>query len=142
MKKLILISVLQFVCGLAFSQEPDKAPAPPVRSEKSQEVIYDLVDEPAEFPGGMGALKEYVKSNLKYPETARANGIEGRCYLQFVVKADGSVSNVKVKKGVTGCPECDQEAIRLVKNMPQWKPGKKNGENTDSTFALPVTFKP
>lgn len=142
MKNLLLISALQFVFGLVFSQEPDKAPAPPVRSEKAPEVIYDIVDEPAEFPGGMGALKEYIKANLKYPETARANGIEGKCYLQFIVKADGYISNVKVKKGVTDCPECDQEAIRLVKNMPQWKPGKTKGENANSNFTLPVTFKP
>lgn len=140
MKQILLISALQLVCGIAFAQEPDRTPAP-VKAGKAPEIKYDIVDEPAEFPGGMPALKEYIKANLKYPETAKANGIEGKCYLQFVVKADGSISNVKVKKGVIDCPECDREAVRMTEAMPKWTPGRTNGKTVDSIFNLPVIFK-
>lgn len=101
--------------------------------------IYD--EEIAEFPGGMVALKQYLTDNLRYPETARELGIEGRCYLQFVVSARGNISNVVVKRGVPQCPECDTEAIRLVEAMPKWNPGKNGGKPVKSTFNLPVTFK-
>lgn len=120
-------------------------PTPPKpkeeKVEKKEEIIYDIVDEPAEPDGGMAALKRYLAENIKYPQTAVEMGLEGKCYLQFVVSENGYISNVKVKKGVTDCPECDQEAIRVVKSMPRWKPGKINGKAVNSTFSLPVSFK-
>lgn len=120
-------------------------PTPPKpkeeKVEKKEEVIYDIVDEPAEPPGGMAALKRYLAENIKYPQTAVEMGLEGKCYLQFVVSENGYISNVRVKKGVTDCPECDQEAIRVVKSMPKWTPGKVNGKAVNSTFSLPVSFK-
>lgn len=120
-------------------------PTPPKpkeeKIEKEKEIIYDIVDEPAEPPGGMAALKRYLAENIKYPQTAVEMGLEGKCYLQFVVSENGYISNVKVKKGVTDCPECDQEAMRVVKNMPKWTPGKLNGRAVNSTFSLPVSFK-
>ncbi len=142
LKKLILISALHFICGVAFSQNdpPPEAPPKPERVEK-EPVIYDVVNEPADFPGGLVALKKYMADNLKYPETAKENGLEGKCYLQFIVSENGYISNVKVKKGVTDCPECDMEAIRLVKAMPKWIPGKVNGKVVNSIFTLPVLFK-
>lgn len=120
-------------------------PTPPKpkeeKIEKEKEIIYDIVDEPAEPPGGMAALKKYLAENIKYPQTAVEMGLEGKCYLQFVVSENGYISNVKIKKGVTDCPECDQEAIRVVKGMPKWTPGKINGKAVNSTFSLPVSFK-
>jgi protein TonB len=120
-------------------------PTPPKpkeeKVEKKEEIIYDIVDEPAEPDGGMAALKRFLAENIKYPQTAVEMGLEGKCYLQFVVSENGYISNVKVKKGVTDCPECDQEAIRVVKSMPRWKPGKINGKAVNSTFSLPVSFK-
>ena len=120
-------------------------PTPPKpkeeKVEKKEDVIYDIVDEPAEPDGGMAALKKYLAENIKYPQTAVEMGLEGKCYLQFVVSENGYISNVRVKKGVTDCPECDQEAIRVVKSMPRWKPGKINGKAVNSTFSLPVSFK-
>ena len=85
--------------------------------------------------------KRYLAENIKYPQTAVEMGLEGKCYLQFVVSENGYISNVRVKKGVTDCPECDQEAIRVVKSMPKWTPGKVNGKAVNSTFSLPVSFK-
>lgn len=103
--------------------------------------IYEVVDETAQFPGGQEALKKYIKDNLKFPQTAIDMGIEGKCYLKFVVSESGNISNVKVIRGVQDCPECDREAIRVVKSMPKWKPGTINGKPVHSTFTLPVPFK-
>lgn len=120
-------------------------PTPPKpkeeKIEKEKEIIYDIVDESADFPGGRAALLKYLSENIKYPQTAVEMGLQGKCYLQFVVSENGFISNVKVKKGVTDCPECDQEAIRVVKGMPKWTPGKVNGKAVNSTFSLPVSFK-
>lgn len=121
------------------------APPPPPKEEKVEKKdppkIYDFVDETAEFPGGMIELKKYLAEHIKYPQTAVEMGLEGKCYLTFVVSENGYISNVKVKRGVTDCKECDEEAVRVVKSMPKWKPGKVNGKDVNSTFSLPVTFK-
>ena len=120
-------------------------PTPPKPKEepikKEEPVIYEIVDENAEPPGGMAALKRYLAENIQYPQTAVEMGLEGKCYLQFVVSENGYISNVKVKKGVQDCPECDKEAIRVLKGMPKWTPGKINGKAVNSTFSLPVSFK-
>lgn len=113
-----------------------------VKIEKKEEVIiYDVVDEPADFPGGMAAARAYLANNIKYPQTAVDMGIEGKCYLKFIVSESGNISNVKVVRGVQDCPECDAEATRVIKSMPDWKPGKVNGKAVNSTFTLPVQFK-
>jgi protein TonB len=125
----------------AFAKQTEVVVKKEEKVEKKEEVIYDIVDEPAEPNGGMAALKKYLAENIKYPQTAVEMGLEGKCYLQFVVSENGYISNVKVKKGVTDCPECDQEAIRVVKAMPKWTPGKINGKAVNSTFSLPVSFK-
>lgn len=113
---------------------PDAIPAPPRE-------IHTVLDEPAEFPGGNGALNTFLKENLKYPETASAKEIEGKCYIRFVIDTEGTISDVKVMRGVLDCPECDQEAIRVVKMMPKWKPGKSKGKAVKSYYNLPVKFK-
>ncbi|WP_343635689.1 energy transducer TonB [Fluviicola sp.] len=137
MKKLVIISFLQLICGVAFSQEPVKAPPAP-----KEEIMYPVLDEPAEFPGGMSALKEYLKTNVKYPESAKEKEIAGKCYVQFIVNELGDVANAQVKKGVIDCPECDKEAVRIVNTMPRWTPGKIKGKPVKSTFTLPIIFKP
>lgn len=111
-------------------------PNPP----RSKEPIIHIVDEPAEFPGGNAALRTYIQQHLVYPATAREKGIEGKCYVRFVVDREGRLSDIKVSRGVYDCPECDQEAIRLVQSMPNWKPGKTNGKAVDSYFNLPIRF--
>ena len=141
MKKKLLISALLLVSGVAFSQEPEPVSVPKKTVEAPEPVIYDVVDEPASFPGGPAALKKYIEDNLNYPQVAKDAGLQGKCYLQFIVSMNGNVSNVKIKRGVTDCPECDAEAIRLVKGMPKWIPAKLNGRNVNSTFSLPIFFK-
>lgn len=104
-------------------------------------VVYDIVDDPAEFPGGKMAMNTFLASNINYPETALKMGLQGKCYLKFVVNEMGEVSNVKIMKGVTDCPECDKEAVRVVKSMPNWKPAKMNGKAVSSYYTLPISFK-
>lgn len=104
-------------------------------------VTYEIVDEPAEFPGGKMAMNTFLASNINYPETALKMGLQGKCYLKFVVNEKGEVSNVKIMKGVTDCPECDKEAVRVVKSMPNWKPAKMNGKAVSSYYTLPISFK-
>jgi len=124
------------------SEDYDVVAAPePERAYVKQDEIYEIVDEQAEFPGGMDAMREYLKKNLMYPAIAKENGIQGKCYLRFVVNTDGSISDVRVLRGVAGCPECDKEATRVVKNMPNWKPGRMNGKDVKMYFTLPLGFK-
>ena len=102
-------------------------------------IIYP--DEPAAFPGGMSALKKYLADSLVYPKEALELKIEGKCITQFVVTDQGAVSNPILKRGMPDCPECDAEALRLVKSMPKWKPAMLNGKAIESTFNLPISFK-
>ncbi len=93
---------------------------------------------PAEPIGGMEAVKKYIVKNLHYPDQAVEDNIEGKVYVQFVISESGNISNVKVKKGAH--PILDEEAIRIVKAMPAWKPGVIDGKNVKSTFSLPINF--
>ena len=117
----------------------DVEPPPPPMPAQDTPLAY--VEEPAEYPGGLAAMRKYFTDNLKYPLSAKENGIEGKCYLKFVIWKTGEISNVKVVRGVTGCKECDEEAKRLVMAMPKWNPGKSNGKSVDSYFTLPIVFK-
>lgn len=103
------------------------------------EEIFTFVEEYPEFPGGDKALREYILNNIKYPEVARTSGITGTVYVQFVVEKDGSISDVKVVRGIGG--GCDEEAVRVVKSMPRWKPGKQRGQPVRVYFTLPIEFK-
>ena len=100
--------------------------------------VFDVVDEMPEFPGGMQALIQYLTNTVKYPEESESNGEQGRVICTFVVEADGKVSNTMIAKGVT--PALDKEAERVVRSMPNWTPGKLNGQNVRVKYTLPVTF--
>ena len=99
-----------------------------------------VVEEYPEYPGGMTELLKYMKENLQYPEEAIEKGIEGRVICQFTVKTDGSIDNIVVLKSIH--KSLDEEAIRLIKNMPKWKPGKNyKGEVQDCKYTIPFSFK-
>ena len=115
-----------------------KEPEPEVQKPK-EEQIFVAVEQPAEFPGGMAALKRWLNNNMRYPEAAQQNDIQGRVIVNFVVEKDGSIANVKIAKGVD--KDLDREALRVVKKMPKWQPGKNNGVAVRSYFNLPVTFR-
>ena len=114
----------------------------PVEVEEEEVVeqeIFQIVEEMPSYPGGEGKLMEYVAKNIKYPQMARESGIQGRVFVNFVVEPDGSVSNVKVLRSLGG--GCDEEAMRVVKSMPKWKPGKQRGKAVRVSYILPVNFK-
>lgn len=121
-----------------FNEIPEKPVAKPV--ENIPEETHTDVDEPAEYPGGRAAMLAFLRDNMKYPETAVQAGLEGKCYLRFIVGTDGKITDVRVLRGVPDCPECDNEAKRVVKQMPKWKPGMIGGRGVRSYFDLPVNF--
>lgn len=111
----------------------------PVKEEKKEEEIFVAVEQPAEFPGGQAALMKWLSQNIRYPEAAQQNDIQGRVIVKFVVEKDGSIGQTSIVKGVD--KDLDREALRVVKKMPKWQPGKNNGVAVRSYFNLPVTFK-
>ena len=101
--------------------------------------IYKAVDVMPEFPGGQDAMIAYLTKNLRYPDAAMKNGIQGKVYVSFVVTKTGDISNVQVSQSLH--PLCDAEAVRVVKAMPKWIPGKQKGQNVNVVFSLPIAFK-
>lgn len=100
--------------------------------------VFTYVEEQPTFPGGEASMYEYLQKNIKYPPLARENGITGRVYMTFVVGPDGDIRDVKVLRGIGA--GCDEEAIRVVKSMPNWKPGKQNGRSVNVQFNMPINF--
>ena len=114
----------------------------PVEVEEDEVVeqeIFQIVEEMPAYPGGDQKLMEFIAKGIKYPQIARETGIQGRVFVGFVVEPDGSVSNVKVLRGIGG--GCDEEAMRVVKSMPKWKPGKQRGKAVRVSYMRPVNFK-
>lgn len=101
--------------------------------------IYQIVEQMPEFPGGIDKLATYISENIKYPEAAKEKGVSGRVFISFVIEKDGAVSNVEVARGIG--KECDDEAVRVVKAMPKWKPGLMKGKPVRVNYMLPVNFK-
>lgn len=114
--------------------------APEIEEEEIvEEEIFLSVEENPEFPGGPAKLLEYVQKNLKYPMMARESDIQGRVFVGFVVEKDGSISNVRVLRGIGG--GCDEEAVRVVQSLPKFKPGKQRGNPVRVQYTLPIVFK-
>ena len=122
-------TVLKAVEGIA-------APEPP-KQEEEQDKIFEVVEQRPQFPGG--SVNGWLADHIKYPVVAAENGIQGRVVVQFVVERDGSVSQVRVVRGVD--PSLDKEAQRVISSMPKWIPGKQNGQSVRSIFTVPVTFR-
>lgn len=115
------------------------APKEEVVKKPEPEKIFEAVEQQASFPGGNAALSRWLSNNLRYPELAQQNNIQGKVMVKFCVEKDGSISNPVIAKGVD--KDLDKEAIRVVKKMPKWTPGKNNGVAVRSYFYLPVNFK-
>lgn len=103
-----------------------------------EEEIFLIVEDQASFPGGEAKLYEFIRNNVKYPQLAKETGIEGTVFVQFVVEKDGTLSNVQALRKIGG--GCDEEAIRVVKSMPKWKPGSQRGRNVRCSFTIPIKF--
>ena len=106
--------------------------------EEVEEEVFLVVEDDPEFPGGLSALSQYLASNIKYPQLAKENNITGKVFVSFVVEKDGSVGQVKILRDIGG--GCGAEAVRVVKAMPKWKPGKQRGKPVRTQFNLPVDF--
>ncbi len=107
-------------------------------TDVAEEVTFVAVQNMPEFPGGKDALMAYLSKNVKYPRLAMDHGVDGTVVVRFVVWKDGSIRNVEVVKGVH--PDLDKEAVRVITNMPTWKPGRQQGSNVSVYFTIPVRF--
>ena len=109
------------------------------KPKEEETKVFDVVEKMPSFPGGDAELMKYLSTHIKYPVVAEENGIQGRVIATFVVERDGSISDVKVIKSVD--PSLDKEAIRVLKSMPKWIPGKQNGSAVRVKYTVPVTFR-
>jgi periplasmic protein TonB len=129
-------------CGdfLAYSV---RVPPPPVEKKteppKEDNTIFQIVEQKPMFPDGDAALFKWLGQNLNYPTVAKENEIEGTVYVGFVVDKDGSITDVAVKRGLSG--GCNEEAVRVVNMMPKWNPGKQQGRAVRVAYTLPIKFK-
>ncbi len=113
---------------------------PEIEEEEIVEAeIFKVVEEMPEFPGGAAKMMEFIQKNIKYPMMARESDIQGRVFVNFVVEPDGTITNVTVMRGIGG--GCDEEALRVVQSMPNWKPGKQRGSAVRCSFTVPIIFK-
>ncbi|MBQ8703528.1 MAG: TonB family protein [Bacteroidales bacterium] len=105
----------------------------------NEEAVLDVVEVDPQYPGGIEALYKYLAENIRYPEQAKADGVQGRVFVRFIIEADGSVTNAQVMRGIGG--GCDEEALRVVNAMPKWKPGIVDGKPVRVNYTLPIIFK-
>lgn len=118
--------------------EPDAPVGDPVIAEPEEDKIFNYVAQMPSFPDGQMAMYEFIRKHMRYPAVAKDNRIEGQVIVQFVVSKEGDIINAKVVRSVGG--GIDQEALRVVKSMPRWNPGKHNGKAVPVTFTLPIKF--
>ncbi len=114
------------------------APPPPPPAPEEENTIFMIVEQPATPPGGMAAFYKYVAKEINYPKMARRLHVEGKVYVQFVVDKDGSLTDIKVVKGIGS--GCDEEAIRVIKKAPKWNPGKQRGRPVRQRMSIPLIF--
>ena len=131
MKKISLIVFLVSINLIAAAQDTSKV--------KTEEPILDFADIEPEYPGGQAAMQQFIQSHVIYPESSREMNEQGTVYVQFVVNLDGSITEVRVLKGVSD--SLDAEAIRVIKLMPNWKPGMQAGKAARLRHIIPIAFR-
>jgi protein TonB len=148
---LVAVALLLTVC--AWSQatpEPTREtseselitmPEPPMEDGSDTNRVYTVVEKNAEFPGGQAAMMEYMSKNIHYPAAEREAFIQGRVFLKYVVRRDGSITDVRLVRGVDGGPGLAREAMRVVSGMPRWSPGELHGQKVNVEMTIPVIFK-
>ena len=107
--------------------------------DSDDDEIFLKVDRKAQFPGGVHNLMLYIRENMEYPEEAKEDGVQGRVFIKFIVRKDGSIDNINVTRSLD--PLLDKEAIRLVENMPNWIPAQNQGRIVNSFFTIPILFR-
>lgn len=161
--RLLIIGFL-LVNTMGFAQESGKHGTIKIRKNKEDRPLNDSIravsviesfngDNPRivipgnslstlpQYRGGAPAIKKYIASNIRYPDKVKKKKLSGICYTTFIVNSQGKISDVSIKKGIPGCRECDQEAIRLIESMGPWIPGTANGIKSSMQYDLPVEFK-
>ncbi|WP_418580922.1 energy transducer TonB [Prevotella sp.] len=127
------------VGGAVLKAKEDIAAPEPPKHVVEETKIFTVVEQMPMYPGGYGALMGYLRDNIHYPTVAAENGVQGRVVVGFVVERDGSITDVKILRGVD--PSLDREAMRVVKSMPRWNPGKQNGSAVRVKYQVPVSFR-
>ena len=127
------------VGGAVLKAKDDIAAPEPPKHVVEETKIFTVVEQMPMYPGGDAALMGYLRDNIHYPTVAAENGVQGRVVVGFVVERDGSITDVKVLRSVD--PSLDREAMRVVKSMPRWTPGKQNGSAVRVKYQVPVTFR-
>lgn len=131
MKRIIMMAIAACMMTLGAQAQVQKGNTAP-------QDVFDVVEEMPQYPGGMQAMLSFLQENITYPKDAQEKKISGRVLVTFVVEKDGSISNVETVKSVF--PSLDEEAVRIVKAMPNWKPGKQNGKVVRVKYTLPISF--
>src|SRR5687768_17422126 len=107
-------------------------------NEDKDSTLFTVVEQMPEFPGGEEAMNQFLNDNLQYPQMAKEQGIQGKVWIGFIVNKSGKITNVEVLRGIGG--GCDEEAARVVKKMPDWKPGRQSGRPVKVKFRFPINF--
>lgn len=131
MKRIFMMAIAACMMTLGAQAQVQKGNTAP-------QDVFDVVEEMPQYPGGMQAMLSFLQENITYPKDAQEKKISGRVLVTFVVEKDGSISNVETVKSVF--PSLDEEAVRIVKGMPNWKPGKQNGKVVRVKYTLPISF--
>ena len=127
------------VGGAVLKAKEDIAAPEPPKHVVEETKLFTVVEQMPMYPGGDAALMGYLRDNIKYPTVAAENGVQGRVVVGFVVERDGSITDVNILRGVD--PSLDREAMRVVKSMPRWNPGKQNGSAVRVKYQVPVSFR-
>jgi TonB family protein len=125
---------------MQYQAEADAAGLQQEDTASSVSQIFVVVETMPEFPGGEDAFNQYLADSIRYPAAAVENSIQGRVFVTFVVEKDGSVSDARILRGIGG--GCDEEALRVIRNMPKWIPGKQRGKPVRVQYNLPIMFTP
>ncbi len=121
------------------AQEVIQAPIEMPEEDPEENIVFVVAEKMPSFPGGQQALMKYLSENIRYPVIAQENGVQGRVIVQFTVRKDGSIDDVKVVKSAD--PSLDKEAVRLIKSVPAWEPGMQRGKAVHCKFTVPIVFK-
>lgn len=139
MRKLILIISIIAGSVSAFAQNGETQVVDVTKTRVEGDVVLTSVEQMPSFPGGMSGLMDYLKTQVIYPEQAKKENVQGKVIVKFVVSKSGKVTNVQLLRDIGA--GCGAEAVRVVKAMPDWKPGLQNGKPVNVYFTLPVSFK-
>jgi protein TonB len=126
---ILFIGLLSFQVSYAVDIQQDTT---------NNEMVYDMPEHMPQYPGGADAMEHFIFSNIKYPQKAKEQNLQGKVYVQFIVEKDGSISDINIRRGAHDL--LDKEAIRVIKMMPNWKPGSMRGRKVRVRYTLPITF--